>query len=289
MTLKVAVLGCGPTGLVAAHAAGMMGAEVTIYSKLRKSDMFGAQYLHEPIPGTDAGEPIRLTYSLNGTIEQYRKKVYGDTAEVTVSPEDYAGDHKAYDIRRMYDFLWNLYNVHIEDTMVSPGWLVGSLRDDFDHVISTIPLPQLCVKGHAFNAQDVWVMGDSDRQRVPVNVADNHVLCNGEPEPSWYRASNIFGFRTVEWPNNGRRPPLPVAKVSKPIDNTCTCWPRLTRLGRFGMWHKGILVHHAWTMTMDLLIGNFRTEETRPHFKPCPLADDSISAMVALQLGCRCA
>lgn len=285
---KVAVLGCGPTGLVAAHAAIRSGADVMIYSKRRKSDMFGAQYLHQPIPDTPTGRPIWLRYSLNGTIEDYRRKVYGEDSNVQVSPEDYDGQHAAFDIRAAYDWLWDEYEELVEDTTVSPGWIVGSLPAGFDHVISTVPLPQLCVRNHSFAGQDIWAMGDSNRQTVPVNVAKNTVLCNGEPEPSWYRASNIFDYKTVEWPDNGRKPPLPVAKLTKPLFNTCTCWPQLVRLGRFGMWQKGMLVHHAYMMTMDLMNGDFSAEETRPHFYPCPLADESLTANVARQLGCRC-
>jgi hypothetical protein len=285
---KVAVLGCGPTGLVAAHAAVVAGAEVTIYSKRGKSHMFGAQYLHEPIPFIEAGDPVTLDYQLRGTLDGYRDKVYGPGSDVQVSPEDYAGEHQAHDIRRTYDKLWDLYSDQVEESNITPGWLAGVLPDNFDHVINTIPLPQLCVKGHSFTGQNVWVMGDSDRQVVPVLVAANTVVCNGEPEPSWYRASNIFGFKTVEWPSHGRKPPLPVAQVTKPLDNTCTCWPKITRLGRFGMWRKGILVHHGFQMALDLVIGNLGPEETRHHYHPCPLSDKALSWFVASQLGCRC-
>ena len=285
---KVAILGCGPTGLAAAQAAGFYGAEVTIFSKDRKSDMFGAQYLHEPIPGIDAGDPVMIDYQLKGTLDAYRDKVYGPGSDVAVSPEDYAGQHQAHDIRRSYDRLWEIWHDSVVPTTITPGWLAGSLSDDFDHVISTIPLPQLCIKGHTFTGQDVWVMGDSDRQAVPVLVAANTVVCNGEESPSWYRASNIFGYKTVEWPMHNRKPPLPVAKVTKPIDNTCTCWPKITRLGRFGMWRKGILVHHAFHMALDLFIGNLGPEQTRHHYSPCPLSDKSLSWFVADQMGCRC-
>ena len=58
----VAILGCGPTGLVAAHACAMKHIPFVIFSKKRKSFLFGSQYLHEPIPGVieeHEGEPVK--------------------------------------------------------------------------------------------------------------------------------------------------------------------------------------------------------------------------------------
>jgi hypothetical protein len=287
---SVAILGCGPTGLVAAHAAEQMGADVTVYSKPRKSFMFGAQYLHVPIPGTDPGRPQAISYQLKGTPDEYRAKVYGADWSGTVSPEDYEGDHLAYDIRATYDELWEDWKHSINEADIKPSWIVGSMPKTFDYVLCTIPFNQLCAKGHTFAGQDVWAMGDAPErgQEVPFPIADGTVICNGEPEPSWYRASNIFGYKTVEWSDNGRRPPLDVARVTKPLLNNCNCWPQLTRIGRFGMWRKGILVHHAYQMTTDLLAGELMPEETRAHLTPCPMADPDMTAEMAFQLGCRC-
>lgn len=287
--IKVAVLGCGPTGLVAAHAAALHGADVTIYSKHRKSNMFGAQYLHKPIPGVTPEKAVTIDYILKGTEKAYRAKVYGPDYKGETSPSEFEGRHQAWDIRAAYDGLWERYEHRVCGADITPGWLVGTLPSGFDHIINTIPMPQLCVKGHTFAGQDVWIMGDSDKQVVPVLVAANTVVCNGEDAPSWYRASNIFGYKTVEWPNHVNKPPLPVAKVTKPLFNNCTCWPNMVRLGRFGMWRKGLLVHHAYEMTADLMTGNFSAIETRPHLSPCPLANENLSTNVALQMGCRCA
>jgi hypothetical protein len=289
--MRVAVLGCGPTGLVAAHAAAEMGADVTIYSKPRKSEMFGAQYLHVPIPGVECGKPRAISYTLQGSADDYRQKVYGADWTGAVSPEGYEGDHLAYDIRATYDNLWAAYSDAIVEADIKPAWLAATLRwDDFTLVLNTIPAPQLCMLGHTFAAQDIWAMGDAPErgQKVPFHIAEDTVICNGEKEPSWYRASNIFGHSTIEWSDNGRKPPLPVSKVSKPLFNNCSCWPHLTRLGRYGMWRKGILVHHAYMMTNDLINGDLRPDETRAHLTPCPMADPSITADVAMQIGCRC-
>jgi hypothetical protein len=253
--VKVAVLGCGPAGLVAAHAAKISGAEVTIYSNPRKSLLFGAQYLHAPIPEIECGEPVKVDYMIQGSMDGYREKVYGTEYTGSVSPEDYEGKHYAWDIRRAYDELWELYGGDIFGVeIINPSWVVGSLDTQNDLVLSSIPLPALCMKGHSFNGQDVWALGDAPElgQSVDIELADNTVVCNGDAEPSWYRVSNIFGYKTMEWRERPFNQPrnLRAQKVRKPIDNDCDCWPNMIRIGRFGTWTKGQLVHHAFDAAM---------------------------------------
>jgi len=56
---RIFILGCGPAGLFAAQAAAEMGCSAVIISKLRRSEMYGAQYLHSEIPGlTDGSNPF---------------------------------------------------------------------------------------------------------------------------------------------------------------------------------------------------------------------------------------
>src|SRR4051794_14558085 len=114
--MRIAVLGCGPAGLMAAHAAKVCGADVDIFSRKRKSELFGCQYLHAPIPGMTDVAPVTVRYMLNGDIEGYRRKVYGDTWDGEVSPEDLLGNHDAWDIRRTYDNLWAKYGGYIFGT-----------------------------------------------------------------------------------------------------------------------------------------------------------------------------
>src|SRR5678809_864059 len=61
-SVRVLILGCGPSGLIAAHAAYNRGADFIVVSKARKSFMNGAQYLHAPIPGVSIKEPFLINY-----------------------------------------------------------------------------------------------------------------------------------------------------------------------------------------------------------------------------------
>lgn len=236
--VKVLVLGCGPAGLIAANAAVMAGADVKILSKPRKSFMKGAQYLHEPISGIDCGEPFHVTYELMGAPEAYRMKVYGRQWDGTVSPEDLAVSHPAWDIRRAYDDLFRLFGSYVEPWDAIPGSLVSILeRAKPDLTVSTVPAQLLCTKGHQFRAAKVY---SNDQAFVET---DNTVLCNGKDMPRWYRTASIQGWHTTEWPD-GEKPPFSnMFEVLKPLSTNCDCFPQVMRGGRYGKWAKGVLSH----------------------------------------------
>lgn len=290
--MKVAILGCGPTGLIAAKAARNLGADIAIFSKNRKSELFGAQYLHERIPSVDPGEPVIVNYTLQGTSEGYRRKVYGDLWSKETSADLYEGAAIAYDIRRAYDLLWSEFAPAINDFTVGPD-SIGRLSDEFDLIISTVPADAICKGNHTFASQSVWAMGDAPErgQSVPfAQAADNTVICNGEPEPSWYRLSNIFGYKTVEWPQIGRKPPLPVGPVRKPLFNTCNCWAgrNIFRTGRYGQWAKGILAHETYAAVIDLAYGRKTVADSWWHSVECPYGHPELAEDTKRQLGCTC-
>lgn len=258
MNKKVLILGCGPAGLMAAHAASMRNADVKIISKKRKSHLFGCQYLHAPIPLVTGDNSVKVEYVLQGSHDKYRAKVY-EGLKVQTSTETLDANHEAWDIRDTYDRLWDIYHPYIIDYVLPQG-----LRDDMldvvlaeaDLVFSTIPAPALCRReGHQFSAQKIWAMGDAPErgQRVPFQCKENVVVCNGEDSPSWYRMSRVFGHTTVEWPG-GKKPPIEgVVEVPKPIKTDCDCHPNITRLGRYGKWEKGVLSHSAFEEVYNTL------------------------------------
>lgn len=259
---KVAVLGCGPAGLFATHALIRKGYDVKVFSLLRKSTMYGAQYLHEPIPYLTPSdeEPVTVHYKLEGEPSDYRDKVYG-SIPVKVSPETLTTEHLAWDIRAAYDAAWNMYSPIIEDTIITPEWMTGSSDlKGYGTVVSSIPLPTLCraKDAHEFHAVSIWAMGDAPRrgQYAPFRPEANTVMCDGTRDRGWYRASNIYGHVTVEWPG-GKKPPLPgVAEVLKPIYSNCDCYShstyRFVKVGRYGVWSKGVLSHQAYTTASAL-------------------------------------
>ncbi|AHN84081.1 oxidoreductase [Mycobacterium phage Hawkeye] len=268
MTKSVAILGCGPSGLLVAHAAAMLGWDFRIYSKKRKSFLFGSQYLHEPIPGMTDPVAAIVTYNLVGTAEGYRQKVYGNTYDGTVSPEDLNHDHYAWNIRTTYDKLWNAYELEIEDcNIVQSQWLGhnplsrGGLFSELsgkthDLVISTVPRKIWAQPGDVFASQKVWAIGDAPElgQKVPFEPkTDNTIICDGTSDIGWYRLSKVFGYTTIEWPQN-HKPPIPgMAEVEKPLWHNSTAASDFIHLGRYGAWQKGVLTTDVFHQALNIL------------------------------------
>lgn len=253
--MKVVILGCGPAGLIAAKAARDEGAAVVIASKKRKSELFGAQYLHEPISDIDPGRGVEIVYTLEGTADAYRKKVYGNTFAGAVSPETLEENHKAWDIRHTYDKLWEEFEPNIVDGLITPhdvAQLVAYFQADL--FLSTIPAPLLCHDSrHEFPSERVWALGDAPErgQKVPFRAPPNTVICNGQDAPAWYRLATIFGHTTAEWPWRSKPPLGGVAEVVKPLASDCNCWEeKIKPLGRYGKWQKGALSHEAYNETV---------------------------------------
>lgn len=264
--MKVLILGCGPAGLLAAHAASYAtdhGVEIAIASTKRKSELFGCQYLHGPIPGLDL-RTTTVDYQLVGDAFGYAQKVYGNGAYARhVSPASLTGSHPAWDIRQAYDLLWERWEPYISNVHLEPE-TIGPLLEAYmpDLVVSSVPLPVLCQNDeHAFRAEECWAMGDAPElgQTVPVPCPEDTVVCNGTQDTGWYRVSRIFGHSTVEWPGLRPKPPLHgVVKFSKPLATTCDCWQsaaeepdrdHIMRVGRYGTWTKGVLSHEAFNDT----------------------------------------
>lgn len=265
---KVAVLGCGPSGMVAAHAARTAGYEVDIFSKMprgingtMKSTIYGAQFLHQPIPELECGQGHWVDWIHTKDADKdayypyhYLRKVYGDAWDGTVSDEMFNRGQQAYDLRGVYDSLWSMYasDVHV---LTYTQAMLRALTQNFDEVISTIPRKTICMlpKDHAFQGTVIWAVADNP-EALPTNFANNTIVYNGEPFPSWYRASKIFGSATVEWPFRVMKPPIQgVARVEKPVGTTCDCWPNVHKVGRYGLWQKGVLLHQVYDQAMQAL------------------------------------
>jgi hypothetical protein len=268
--VKVLVLGCGPAGLMAAHgAAGACMREgvdykIHVASKKRKSALYGCQYLHRPIPGVTPDTGEHISYQLRGHADDYREKVYGSKFLGPVSPEDLAGEHMGWDIRTTYDRLWDMWEDRVFDMEITPNSLVRVLGEaDWDLVINSIPLVDLCHQGHHFGATEIWAAGDAPEIGISIQsmyrCPDNMVICNGDDSPVWYRMSRVFGRTTVEWPGDVANVPVTsAARVRKPTKNDCNCWPEIRNVGRYGTWTKGVLSHEAYFNTrshVEIMLG----------------------------------
>jgi hypothetical protein len=252
LTSNVAIIGCGPAGLMAAHAAVESGREPIIYSPKVKSTIFGAMFLHRSIPGITPDEPeLNIRIRKIGSKEGYARKVYGSPYHPVSWDKFESGGLPAWSLGRAYDKLWEMYNDLIIDQEIK-HWDVWSMQQNL-LVLCTAPAPKLCRNpNHEFRGQKIWVLVENDpREKRPEMVYD------GRDNYDWYRYSHINGTKAWEYSK-----PVPlyrhhiyreVLEGVKPLGNDCDCHPGLIRLGRFGKWEKDILTHHAYEEARALL------------------------------------
>lgn len=257
---------------MAAWAALRGGCGVDFYSDtLCQSTLHGCQYLHAPIPlpNSYSVADTKVSYRLTGTADQYRQKVYGDSYTGKVSPEDLEGEHRAWDIRATYGHLWSLITNHravtIYPTHIDSNWIGAAAKvlHRYSHVISTIPAPALCKspvflpsqEGHYFSSHAIKAVGAPSYGFLEPDT----ITCSGLPEDPWYRSATVFGHTTIEYPRT-HRPGLygkPLVTVRKPLSADCDCHPEIIRLGRYGQWKKGVLVHQVYWSALKLMNGEW--------------------------------
>jgi len=240
--MNVVILGCGPAGLLAAHAAYVLGgkqANIKIISLKRKSPMAGAQFIHKPIPGIRIPSGL-VDFKKWGNKEGYAKKVYGDPNHPCSWDNFPAGMFPGWPMRLIYEWLWERWEDKIVDMRVTIHALEEIERDGWDMMISSIPLPTLCENPeHTFDASTVFI--HSQEREISGNV----VVYNGKDDNAFYRCSSLFGHFAMEW-GESQEPNLPYIAIQKPQRNDCDCRASWIRVGRYGKWKRGVLVHHAY-------------------------------------------
>jgi hypothetical protein len=183
----------------------------------------------------------------------YAGKVYGSgdaDSSWDLFPE---GQRPAWSMFKLYNNLWTMYQSSIFNYAIEFGDIPFIVQDT-DLVISTIPANQICLNtSHEFTSQKIHILDKSIDGSLK-----NTIVYNGSPDDDWYRTSNLFGHGATEStkPFQDRLVRELGAKTSigyKPLGTTCDCYPDVARIGRFGRWEKGILVHHAYKQTVELL------------------------------------
>lgn len=244
---KVAILGTGPAAMFAAHAASAFPVEITILGPKTPSVLRGAQYLHKHVPGiTDPQCDFWVDYMKLGTIDGYSQKVYGEQRP-DVSWNLYPdGQHPAWDLRLAYRTAYSMYHKLIVPVHLKPED-ISAIDQDYDLVISTIPLPVLVGNWAWFNYQEVWITSWECDAAEPAVIVYNGMLDGG-----WYRYSQIQGWAALERsfnPNDGQ-----AVAVKKPLgyDESRALVPLDWLLvGRYGAWNKKALAHDSYKLTRE--------------------------------------
>lgn len=256
----IAVLGAGPAGLLAAHAVGLAGHPVVIFSTGGKSRLGGAQFMHVPIPELTGSEPdATVRYMVHGNAHTYQHKGYGSGKQpsfVSFGNVHDGMEQKAWNLQRAYEALWMVFGDNVNETKVDRQWLLDN-HEDFRLIINSVPRPIFCADpSHQFYSQQVII-----DPHPPAWLEDMTVLYDGTNDHSWYRASSLWGHGGTEW-GLQRYDTVPydvpdAVAVRKPLEHSCKCSvtepDNIIRVGRFGKWEKGVLVHDGFHTTIRQL------------------------------------
>jgi hypothetical protein len=135
---EVAVIGCGPAGLLAAHAVALEGHTPVVFSKEAiKSPNARATFLQAPIPDLTSQEPdSTVRIGTIGSAEGYAQKVYGDPSRRT-SWSRYSQERErgAWALAPVYADLWDLYQGSVREVEVTYG-IASAIKEDHRLVIN---------------------------------------------------------------------------------------------------------------------------------------------------------
>lgn len=253
---KVIIVGCGPAGLAAAHAANGLGADIKIIAPKRKTPQRGPLLIQRPIPGINLTHPDGTIHQLviGGSILDYRYKLYGDV-NIGINGDVLKRSYHAWHHGTTYDKLWDLYSQLIEDRMVTDHELF-ELHNQADLVVSTANAQSLCRGNHDFRSAVVFVT--PDKASYP-NQPTNTIIFNAGTQHRWVRSSNVFGVEVTEW--LARDAPANSIAIVKPINTDCDCYPHVLRTGRFGAWRNETWVDTAYWDTYGALESIGRAHE----------------------------
>ena len=233
----VAIVGCGPAGLLAAHAVTRAGHTPVVYSdKAQPSPVHGGVFIHQPVPGFSNLPAGQVRLRKMGTGAWYARKVYGAQDAPTSWDRLREGNMPAWALAPLYEALWSSYGPAVV-TQAMDGAAAGDLLASYRLALWAAPLPALCVAEHAFPSRQVWWV-----DKAPSWVLDNEMVYNGQAKPPWFRSSRVFGVELTEFGTEVLRS-RPGRKV---LPTNCTCHPRIKRIGRWGTWTPGVLLHHAY-------------------------------------------
>lgn len=237
MTTDVAVLGCGPAGLLAAHAAVLAGREPLIWAPGgTPSPPAPGVFLHRSIPVLSPAKPDAMVYFRKiGSEAVYARKVYGKVVPTSWTKFD-NGPCPAWALGPVYQTLWELYGDLVQPRTVK-GTDIADIVASYRLVINTAPLERLCIGEHSFPRRDTWYVG-----KTPSWIRYNEMVYNGMEFTPWFRASNFFGRELTEFATD----PGHAFRGMKVQPTDCDCHPGMLRVGRWGSWQPGVLLHHAY-------------------------------------------
>jgi len=268
--MHVIVIGCGPAGLAAAHAAVGLGCTVKVIGPRKRTPQHGPVFLQRPIPGISNDHPDGYIKQIvvGGSIIDYRLKLYGDVNISITSDGILREGIHTWSVQKAYSSMWEMYCGFIKDMTLAPHE-VGGL--DADLIVSTAPAPNLCMNparighwqaGHRFESVPIALYFESSYPRQPINT----IIYNAYEEPRWVRSSNVFGNEVTEYRPEDLETETddfqdPDRIIQKPLSTTCDCHPQVLRCGRFGKWNNMAWIDSAYYETRTAIYSMMHQHE----------------------------
>ena len=266
--MKVAILGSGPSGMMASHAASEYGAKISIFDsspdKSRRNS--GVYFLHDDCNLLLDSIKIRQTIlGINSLSEEqiseaYGLKVYGKlVSKVSILNAIKNKEVSGYNAGQAIERLWDLYKDHINRQTISGLKDVEVLLDKYDKVISTIPA-RVLYPNYKYEHTVAWIkVGTSPKHEA-------FILYSVSPNHNWYRCSAMFGVFVMEYgydyvpPAPSNNLTLDVYEYKKVIkvlgEGLMSTISDLFLVGRYGAWKKATLTHDVFYEVLKWLEKN---------------------------------
>lgn len=246
VTTKIAILGAGISGLLAAKACVDNGFEdIAIIDKdINQAKVGeGLHYLHD-----NCGLLLDPQYLLNMVVglkpgkdpsEQYARKIFNRGIPPTNSMQKLPCFTRIYDMRQAHQLLWERYkNVLFETDVLADD--LPSICRNFEVVISTIPTPIILPQGQ-YPCEIVYGKYGLPQNILGLESSEHITVYNVNEDEDWYRCSRVFGMEFTEVLKGGD------FKLTKVLDGTYrNPYKNLILAGRYGQWKRGVLAHQVY-------------------------------------------
>lgn len=242
--MKVAIIGGGLVGRIAAWATMQAGHSPRIFDRMRYAKApRGFVYEHQPLFLPLRRQRIHVLEQ--GTAEGYAQKVYGDP-KAPVSFGQYAGIQQGYDPQELLNCLNGLQDGMVNSEANFADFdEIRLLFTDYERVIFTLPLNKFFKGTYKSTKGSVgaWKLD-------PGEDLENFCVYNGSPDVPWHRSGSMFGFAFREYATM-QPDHFPIVKV---VSGTPP--PELVNVlftGRYGRWDKEWLSHHTYFQVLKWL------------------------------------
>lgn len=249
---RIAILGAGISGLLAARALEVIGFnDFKIFDRdVDAHRMKGVHYLHD---GCGLGLlPVTLynvvmcNDQLSIPADLYAYKIFGDNPPPTNSMQKLKVYESIYDMRDAHAMLFDHYANKIFERSIDRKEL-ENLSKEYDYVISTLPSNKF-FEG-SFPVEMVWMkngLPEAAYKLDKLGLFSHFTLYNVNRNVDWYRASMVMGVSCTELKHGGD------FQIPKIKDGEFTNdLPNVILAGRYARWERGYLAHQVYYDTMS--------------------------------------